>query len=55
MSYSQAGGSDATSLAHHLSLEDGLVAGKVYSIKFRALNVAGPSEFSDLLRVAVAD
>ena len=56
VTYSLAGGSDATALTHQITtLDDGLEAGKIYSVKFRALNVAGPSQFSDLLRVAVAD
>jgi hypothetical protein len=53
-SYADAGGADATSLSHVLTASgDGLVAGKIYSFKFRARNAAGYSDFSDVVRVAL--
>jgi hypothetical protein len=54
--YSDADGETANSLQHTLTdTDDSLTAAKIYSFKFRSMNAVGWSEFSDLLRVGLAD
>lgn len=46
---------ESFSLQHQLTTTlDGILTGKVYSFRTRALNPSGASEYSDLLRAAVA-
>jgi hypothetical protein len=54
--FADAGGDSAKSLTHVLTAEaDNLVIGRIYSFKFRSANSVGYSDFSELLRVGIAD
>lgn len=54
--FSDAGGDSAKSLKHVLTAEaDNLVIGRIYSFKFRSANSVGYSDFSEFLRVGIAD
>ena len=55
-SYAAAGGNDASLLTHTIeATEDNLVEGNIYSFKMRSINAVGYSQFTKLLRVALAD
>jgi hypothetical protein len=55
-SYGLVGGDDASLLLSTIdAVVDSLVEGNVYSFKFRSINAVGVSEFSDLVRVGLAD
>lgn len=54
VSYKTAGGSNASLLAHTLTVAaDSIVKGKIYTFKFRAVNSVGKSLFSDVIRVGL--
>jgi hypothetical protein len=54
--FADAGGDQANLLEHSLTVaDDGLVEGLIYTFKFRAANSVGWSDFTDFLRVGLAD
>jgi len=55
-SFAAAGGSAANLLEHTVSVaQDGLIIGRIYTFKFRTANTVGWSEWTDVLRVGLAD
>jgi hypothetical protein len=55
-SFATAGGDSASLLEWTLTqASDGLVTGRVYTLRFRTLNRVGASKWSDFLRVGLAD
>jgi len=55
-SYGLAGGNNASLLRYSVeAARDGLIMGRIYSFKMRSANHVGFSEFSELVRVGLAN
>jgi hypothetical protein len=55
-SYGLQGGNNASLLRYSVEeATDGLVVGRIYSFKMRSANLVGFSEFSELVRVGLAN